>query len=166
MNKAFFILVLLLIGIGAFFAFKSNIYNQKTEDNTTVLAPSNKTEIPSDVLMHIGEKSNFIVVSAPEPLSTISSPLTLRGEARGYWFFEATFPVVLVDWDGKIIAEGYVTADDEWMTEDFVTFKGTLEFEDPSWEEDFSKRGSLIFQKNNPSGLPENDDALEIPVRF
>ena len=97
-----------------------------------------------------------------KPGNIIKSPLTITGEARGYWYFEASFPVVLVDWDGKIIAEGIATAQDEWMTEDFVPFEATLEFTKPSYGEN----GALILQKDNPSDLPELDDALEIPIKF
>lgn len=118
------------------------------------------------------DKADLITIHTPQPNDVVTSPLEIRGAARGTWFFEATFPVVLVNWDGLIIAEGYAEAvldpndpNSTWMTEDFVAYKATLEFEDPSWEEDFSKRGSLILQKSNPSGLPEND-ALEIPVSF
>jgi hypothetical protein len=76
--------------------------------------------------------------------------------------------VTLVNWDGLIIAEGIITAEGEWMTEEFVPFTGTLEFTSPYKEGDqeFMKRGSLIIKKDNPSGLPENDDAIEIPVLF
>ena len=54
------------------------------------------------------------------------------------------------------------------MTEDFVPFSATLEFTSPypGKGQDFMKRGSLILKKDNPSGLPENDDALEIPIQF
>jgi hypothetical protein len=103
-----------------------------------------------------------ISISAPEPNSVIVSPLTIEGEARGFWFFEASFPMTLVDWDGKIIAEGIATAEEEWMTEDFVPFSGELVFTKPPQGE----TGSLILRKDNPSGIPENDDAIEIPVRF
>ena len=98
----------------------------------------------------------------------ISSPLTITGEAKGTWYFEANFPVVLTNWDGEIIAEAVAQAQDDWMTEDFVPFEATLEFEDPYQEgdPDFMRRGNLILQKANPSGLPENDDAYEIPVYF
>ncbi|PIR88309.1 MAG: hypothetical protein COU09_03000 [Candidatus Harrisonbacteria bacterium CG10_big_fil_rev_8_21_14_0_10_44_23] len=108
------------------------------------------------------EKSDLIRLDNPRPNQTVSSPLTISGEARGYWFFEATFPVVLVDWDGLIIAEGYATAQTDWMSEDFVPFTATLEFKKPSYK----NTGSLILKKSNASGLPENDDALEIPILF
>lgn len=96
----------------------------------------------------------------------IRSPLTVTGEARGYWFFEASFPVVLVDWDGRIIAEHYATAESEWMTEEFVPFSFTLDFETPPGPGGPLNRGALILQRDNPSGLPENDAAVEIPVIF
>ncbi|MEX0930901.1 MAG: Gmad2 immunoglobulin-like domain-containing protein, partial [Candidatus Paceibacterota bacterium] len=98
----------------------------------------------------------------------IESPLTITGEARGNWYFEATFPIILTNWDGLIIAEGFATADGEWMTEEFVPFTALLEFENPytAGDPDFMKRGSLILQRANASGLPENDAALEIRVHF
>jgi len=101
---------------------------------------------------------------------TILSPLIIEGKARGYWFFEASFPVVLTNWDGLIIAQHYAEAQDEWMTEEFVPFRAVLEFESPVFpgvdENHFSRRGYLVLKKDNPSGLPEHDDALEIPVLF
>lgn len=120
---------------------------------------------------HIGnelEKIDLVQLHSPRPNQEIASPLEIRGEARGIWFFEASFPVILTNWDGLIIAQHYATADGEWMTEDFVPFTSTLEFESPYKEgdPDFFKRGTLILRKDNPSGLPEHDDALEIPVVF
>ena len=108
------------------------------------------------------QKAGLIRLTSPLPNSTVESPLTITGEARGYWYFEASFPVFLVDWDGRIIAQGIATAKSEWMTENFVPFEAKLEFVvDPQV---YSNRGALILQKDNPSGLPEHDDALEIPV--
>lgn len=112
--------------------------------------------------------SDLIRLTNLEAGDVIESPLVLEGEARGPWYFEATFPIVLTNWDGEIIAEGFATAEGEWMTEEFVPFSATIEFESPYSEGDseFMKRGSLILQKSNPSGLPENDAALELSVRF
>ncbi|MDD2680769.1 MAG: Gmad2 immunoglobulin-like domain-containing protein [Patescibacteria group bacterium] len=108
------------------------------------------------------EKADLIRINSPRPNSEISSPLMISGEARGNWFFEASFPVFLTDWDGRIIAEGIANAQADWMTTDFVPFDLTLNFSPD--EQVYSNRGTLIFKKDNPSGLPEFDDALEIPV--
>lgn len=103
----------------------------------------------------------------------VSSPLTVTGEARGFWFFEASFPVALTDWDGRIIAEVPAEAQldpsdpsSTWMTEDFVPFKAVLEFDIPPGPGVPVNRGTLILMRDNPSGLPEHDAALEIPVVF
>jgi hypothetical protein len=103
-----------------------------------------------------------VVVFSPQPNQVITSPLEIEGEARGFWFFEADFLIVLVNWDGLIIGEGLAMAQTGWMTEDFVEFKAVIEFEKP----DYGERGTLIFRKDNPSGLPEHDDAFEVLILF
>jgi hypothetical protein len=108
-------------------------------------------------------KSDLIVLDSPISGAKISSPLKISGKARGNWFFEASFPVILVDWDGKIIAEGIAKAKDDWMTENFVPFEATLEFTKP---EGNNNRGAIILKKDNPSGESRFDDALEIPIYF
>lgn len=107
-----------------------------------------------------------IVVSTPAIDATVSSPLIITGRARGPWYFEASFPVTLTNWDGRIIAEGYAQAQSDWMTTEFVPFTATLTFTTPTAGDPAKNRGTLILKKDNPSGLPENDMALEIPVEF
>lgn len=48
------------------------------------------------------EKGNadIIKVSDPLPEAVIKNPLIVRGEARGQWFFEASFPVKIFDENG------------------------------------------------------------------
>lgn len=107
------------------------------------------------------EKRDLIRIENPHPNQEIQSPLEITGEARGTWYFEASFPITLEDNDGNIIAERYAEAQDEWMTEAFVPFKAELEFGTTT-----AKTGWLILKKDNPSGLPEHDDALRVPVKF
>ena len=47
------------------------------------------------------------------------------------------------------------------MTENFVPFEGTLTFTAPT-----SGKGTLVLEKDNPSGLPEHADELRMPVKF
>ena len=109
---------------------------------------------------------DLVILETPLPEAQVVSPLVIKGEARGNWFFEASFPVVLTNWDGLIIAQGIAQAKSDWMTIDFVPFEATLEFQKPEFIGDFSKRGFLILKKDNPSGLPEHDDSVEILVVF
>lgn len=104
-------------------------------------------------------KGNLIKVETPIPNTIIESPLVIKGEARGFWFFEATFPVKLLDENGNVIAQHYAQAKGEWMTEDFVPFEAELNFAISK-----TQKGTLVLKKDNPSGLPENEDELSIPV--
>ncbi|MHB9027718.1 MAG: Gmad2 immunoglobulin-like domain-containing protein, partial [Candidatus Latescibacterota bacterium] len=91
----------------------------------------------------------------------VRSPLLVEGEARGTWYFEATFPLRLLDGSGNELAVGYAQAEGEWMTENFVPFRGRLEFATPRTD-----TGTLILERANPSGLPEHAREMRAPVRF
>ncbi len=117
---------------------------------------------------HIASKSDLIVVSDVRLFSGDTFSLVVTGEARGYWYFEGDFPIILEDENGNLIAESFATAkldlndpESTWMTEDFVPFEGTLEFSAPNGE-----IGILVLKRDNPTGLPEHDDELRIPVNF
>ena len=104
---------------------------------------------------------DLILVESPLANQVITSPLTVKGQARGYWFFEASFPMKLLDEKGEIIATGLAQAQSDWMTEEFVPFESILEFNNLG-----SSRGVLIFEKENPSGLSENADEFRLPILF
>jgi hypothetical protein len=105
------------------------------------------------------EKIDLIRLDSPRPNQGIQSPLGISGEARGFWYFEADFPIRLLDEAGNEIAITIAQAQGDWMTEEFVPFKATLTFSAPP-----GTRGTLVLEKDNPSGLPENADALIVPV--
>lgn len=107
------------------------------------------------------EKNDLIKVDIPRPNTLVSSPLEITGQARGKWYFEASFPIKLYDENNQIIAEGIAQAQGNWMTDDFVPFKATLNFTIPS-----TQKGKLVLQKDNPSGQKELDDSLIVPVTF
>lgn len=103
-----------------------------------------------------------IVVFEPVPNAIISSPVLIKGQARGSWFFEASFPVKLLDGNGKPISSGIAQAEGEWMTNDFVSFRAELSYNGFS----STTSGVLVLKKDNPSGMRELDDELILPVRF
>ncbi|OHA58281.1 MAG: hypothetical protein A2571_03440 [Candidatus Vogelbacteria bacterium RIFOXYD1_FULL_44_32] len=107
------------------------------------------------------ELTNLIVLDSPRPGERVTSPLTITGQARGTWYFEASFPVEIQDESGKTLAQVPAQAQGEWMTEEFVPFAVTIDFAAP-----ISGTGKLILHKDNPSGLPENDNSLIVPLKF
>ena len=74
------------------------------------------------------DKLDLIRVDSPRPNAVIQSPLQIQGEARGTWFFEADFPIELLDAEGQVIGMAIATAQGEWMTEEFVPFTASLTF--------------------------------------
>ena len=109
----------------------------------------------------ISGKGDVIQVSAPQPNAVVTSPMTITGQARGTWYFEASFPVKLYDGYGRLLGSVPAQAQSDWMTEDFVPFKATLSFAVPSTDS-----GTLVLENDNPSGMPENADELRIPIKF
>ncbi|PIR72334.1 MAG: hypothetical protein COU42_01560 [Candidatus Nealsonbacteria bacterium CG10_big_fil_rev_8_21_14_0_10_36_24] len=107
------------------------------------------------------EKADLIKIDNPRPNQIIENPLFVKGEARGNWYFEASFPVKLFDDNGFLLGITTAQALGNWMTEDFVLFNATLPFAVSS-----TPKGKLILEKDNPSGLPEHADELTIPVYF
>ena len=91
----------------------------------------------------------------------ITSPVKLTGEARGFWFFEGSFPIYIKDANGTTLGTGVAQAIGDWMTANFVVFTTEVSFSDSKTE-----TGVIVLQKDNPSGLPENDASIEIPIRF
>ncbi len=107
------------------------------------------------------EKQDLIRINNPWPNQTIENPLSIEGEARGFWFFEASFPIKLYDGKGNLLGVAIAQAEGEWMTENFVPFQAKLDF-----SFSVTEKGTLVLEKDNPSGLPENADELRIPVVF
>ncbi len=103
-----------------------------------------------------------IKIATPLPGAVVKSPLTIRGAARGHWYFEAVFPIRLLDGRGRLLAEAPAQAQGNWwMTNVFVPFTATLRFKRPA-----TRYGTLVFEKDNPSGLPENAAVVKMSVRF
>lgn len=105
---------------------------------------------------------NLITVSAPTLGATVTSPVTITGEARGPWYFEASFPIEVRNASGVVIVQTYGEAQGEWMTEAFVPFRATVTYPpQPS-----GSTGTLVLRNDNPSGDPARDKSVEIPVVF
>ncbi len=83
---------------------------------------------------------------------------TVTGEAPGNWYFEASFPIQVRDKDNNKIGQTTGQAQSDWMTTEQVPFKADIAIEG------YSGPATLVLLRDNPSGMPENDDSLEIPI--
>ena len=103
----------------------------------------------------ISENGN-IKVTRPQPESTITSPLLIKGEAR---VFEGTVQFRLKDSDGNIIVEKNGTASAEEVGE-FGQFGELLLFDEIS-----SDSGTLEVYWQSPEDGSEQD-LVSIPIKF
>ncbi len=99
-----------------------------------------------------------IVVTLPFPGAVTGKSFSVTGKARGPWYFEASFPVVVVDKEGAILDQKPAQAQGEWMTTEFVDFKVEL-----TVPESYIGPATLILKKDNPSGEPERDASVSFP---
>lgn len=175
------IVALLIIGIG-YAAYRSNIFGNIPQPVPRVLSfedcaaagypvmesyprqcktPDGRTyteELPGKIT-YTNASSSLIQVALPFPNAVVGKEFSVIGKARGVWFFEASFPIDVIDKDGKLLAQGFAQAQGEWMTEDFVPFKGDIKV-----PETYIGAATLILRKDNPSALPEHDASISFPI--
>ena len=156
--------VLLAFLGGWFYALReesNNSLNPPASDNQNIKTEDDMSSDPQPTTFYDSEKGVRVEVTSPTANTTVSSPLNVSGSVPGNWSFEASFPVVLLDANRKVIVQEPATLSGDWMTEELVPFMAMLQFSGVS-----TKTGYLVLERNNASGLPENDDRVEIPIKF
>ncbi len=133
----------------------NNVTNNLDDEQTFILEGETATSTTKTNI-----DSKLAIITEPQSNSVISSPLVVKGEAPGPWFFEASFPVKLLDMNGNLIASTPASAQSDSLTENFVPYKALLEFNT------IATSGYLVLTNDNPSGLPEYELSVKIPVLF
>ena len=100
-----------------------------------------------------------VSVSSPASGTTVGKSFAVVGEAPGNWYFEASFPIQVRDKDNNKIGQTIGQAQSDWMTTAQVPFSATM-----TLDASYSGPATLVLLRDNPSGLPENDDAVSIPI--
>lgn len=100
------------------------------------------------------------IMEFPKAGSTVSSPLVVKGQAPGNWFFESSLPVKLLDNQGRTIAQAEGLSSGNSLTDQLVPFSTLLEFETTATS------GYLIISNDNPSGISDYSKSISFPVLF
>jgi len=108
------------------------------------------------------DQSGEIIIDTPKANSVIGDNVKISGQAKGNWYFEASFPIQIQDSDGNILATSTAIAESNWMTENFVPFNSLIIFSVPTT----TSYGKIVFKNDNPSGDPVKDKFFEVPVSF
>jgi len=173
-NGSKLIIIIAVVGVLAYILFVFDIpYRDKIDDFATCAAAGNPVmeSYPrqcsyggvtyTEILSLATTTIDLIFIESPASGSNISSPVAISGQARGQWYFEASFPVEIVGADGLVLGHGIAQARGSWMTTEFVPFSANVSFDPGS-----NKYGLIRLIKDNPSGDPAKDDHLDIPVMF
>jgi len=139
-------------------AIEEKIDNEKAASTVNEQPTATTTPIATTTAESTNEKIKLTKLKIND---LVESPLVIDGEARGSWYFEGVFPVELRDAKGKLISSAQAEAISDWMTDNFVPFNAKLTFLLPE-----TATGTLILKKDNPSGLPQNDESMTTMVRF
>jgi hypothetical protein len=155
-------IIIILVVVGFSFKLINDSHEPLVTETPTEIEDENNFDPNKEPVIeptYVNASADLIQVELPYPGAVTGKEFTIIGKARGYWFFEASFPVELRSMDGNILGGGVATAEGDWMTEDFVNF--TAEMQTPSA---FTGPAILILKKDNPSGLPENDASISFPI--
>lgn len=126
----------------------------RTQDGRTYVE-----ELPAPEPTYVNATADNIKVMSPTPGSVTGKPITIMGEARGGWYFEASFPIEVRNGAGAVIATGIAQAQGEWMTNNFVPFVATIQI--PA---NYIGEAVLVLMNDNPSGMPENARSVSFPI--
>ena len=135
------IAIIILVIIGVLFLHQQNKI-QKTE------------------MSQFQNEEDIIHLFSPQPNELITGRFTIKGEARGSWFFEGTAPYYILSSDLVTVTSGVITAQGDWMTNEFVLFSGEVNFTP------FIESGYLVLKNDNPSGLAEKNLYYMVPLKF
>jgi len=130
----------------------------ETENNAEIFNDQNNQSTNNQSKTFTSQKG--VLITLENFNEKLTCPLTIRGAVSGIWFFEAEFNAQIIA-NEKILANLIARAtDDNWMTEAPVNF--VIEYDCSNCSANTQLQ--LKLQKNNPSGLPEFDDSVIIPI--
>lgn len=164
------ITAILAISVGAYY-YQKNLDSTGSDDasnNTNVepntpssgVDPSEGEEVPASITEK-SEKDVSITLNGFTRGVRVTSPLEVVGSVPGSWSHEGQFTIRLLNSNSEVLAEAEAELDGDWMTDEDVQFKATLEFDNQP-----EGVGILVLERANPSGLEENADSLTLPISF
>jgi hypothetical protein len=135
---------------------------KKTYSNRCLAEKENAQNISEGVCVEtVGNE--YIEVSHPQANEIISgNTVTIKARVLSPWLFEAVAPIEVTDQNGKILGNGKITGPNDWMTQN-----GWMQIDaQVGFKNNGSKKGFVVFRRDNPSGKPENDMMVKVPVQF
>lgn len=154
------LLGVIVYGVYTVHEYKVSKLNQQVARLNAELAAAKKQN-QQPTTTYKSKRGVKVEIYSPKSDAKVTSPLIVIGRVPGSWSFEASFPVQLKGSKGNIIKQASAQLFGDWMTDQLVSFSAKLEYSSTE-----TGVGTLVLQKDNPSGNPENDDSVIIPVKL
>ncbi|HUO56180.1 MAG TPA: Gmad2 immunoglobulin-like domain-containing protein [Candidatus Paceibacterota bacterium] len=151
-NKIWIAIVLILfavIAVMAWFLFTPIAPHQASPTTTTATTSPDTT----------ATNPEGVIVMQPQENAIVGETFDVSGKAPNTWYYEAVFPIQVRDSDDNLIGSGQAQAQSDWTVASLVPFRATITIQD-----NYSGSATLILLKDNPSGLPQNEDELTEPI--
>ncbi len=155
-NKIIIGLLVVVIIILAYVAFSRNAQAPENGENNVAITPPVNEIMPKDGVL--GNKDDLISFST-WPGSKVSGILSYRGVLQGGYFFEGNVVVKILDANKNVLKTSNAVAKSDWMSSGPVNFEGNIDFTGLA-----KGLGFIEIHNDNPSGLPQNDKSILIPV--
>ena len=170
MKKKNIIILLMVIPLLTFFIFlKSNEDNWICENgqwvkhgNPTVSMPTTTCEIKTVENNANTEYDGSLILNNLKENDLLQTGFIIEGKVKDNFFFEGTFPIEVQDMSGNGLGTLFATSKTDWMTSDYIEFKT----EPINFDKKDNTEGYILFKKDNPSGLSENDRTIKLKVKF
>ncbi|MFT3727442.1 MAG: Gmad2 immunoglobulin-like domain-containing protein [Terricaulis sp.] len=123
-------------------------------------APTTTAQQPTPVQAAIAPADlNLASVTTPMAGAQSKSPLIVTGIAPNNWYFEASFPVRVIDLNNQVLAEGPAQAQSDWTVQGPVQFKAELNFLVLT-----ETHATLVLQEDMPGENKPAPREVRIPV--
>lgn len=157
---AIFLLLLLLMLTGGYYAYKRGVFNSlqsKPQNN------SKEESKESDKPLGLELKTNkdlLFSLDSPKPNSKVGCEFQIIGNMPNVWFSKGSFPVEVIVND-KVVYTTKAYTEGDLSTEGNLPFTATVKCQDLC-----VGSGLIVLKRSNPSDLEENNDSYAIPVIF
>lgn len=157
-KSIFFVgVIILLLGIIAYLLIIVSEQKPKT-NHFFATSTTSSSSAPAHDISAVSVLSKKISVTSPAPHSSVDSHFIVEGQAPGSWYFEAVFPIQIRDSHNDVIGHASARAQSDWQTSKLVSFVAPVSIDN------YHGPATIILLRDNPSGLPENDDSISIPI--
>ena len=155
MNKKEIYLSVLLLAI-AFVVLLVTLYPYRPDPSI-----SSTSKIPFTPTVTPIPSLSPVVILSPNLTLPLKSPQKIIGLIDKSWVFEASFPLELFDSQLRSLFRGTASAPN-WLDKDstYTDFSANIKFSTKK------PNGFLLIKNDNPSGIPENNKSIQIPVIF